>query len=92
MQSEIADNAVLYLYSKVIPEPGVLLAVVGLQLFQLRFYFFLNVGRDDLQLTIMLQHFTRYVERHVVGVDNAFNKAEMIGQQLLAPFHNKDAA
>ena len=92
MQSEIADNAVLYLYSEVLPEPGVLLAVVGLQLFKLGFYLFLNVGRDNLQLTVVLQHFTRYVERYVVGIDNTLYKAEMIGQQLLASFHNKDAA
>ena len=46
---------------------------------------------DDLQLAILLQDLARDVQRKIVGVDHAFNEAQVGRHEIAALVHDEDA-
>jgi hypothetical protein len=51
-----------------------------------------EVLADDLEDLVLLQRLARDVERQVLRVDDALDKVEPLGNQLLAVVHDEDAA
>merc|ERR1712054_266562 len=51
-----------------------------------------NVLLDDLEDLVLLQRLTRDVERQVLGVDDALDEGEPLGDEVLAVVHDEDAA
>ena len=87
----ILADAVFQLAAKGGEEFLVLLPVVGQHFDQLGLDLLFQVGGNDLQLAVMLQHLAGDVQAQILGVHNALDKAEMLGQQVGAVFHNQHA-
>merc|ERR1719261_233787 len=51
-----------------------------------------NVLLDHLKDLVLLQGLTRDVERQILGVDDALDKGEPLGDEILAVVHDEDAA
>ena len=88
----VGDGAVLQLTAKGGVEFLVLLPVVFQHGLQLGFDLLLDVPGDDGQLAVVLEHFTADVQGQILTVHNAADKAEVLGQQILAVVHNQHAA
>ena len=84
-------HAVLNRQAERLEEFFVFLAVVRKKLLKLRLYLFLDIGRDNLELAVVLEHLTRNIERQVGRIDKAAHKSEAVGQKLLALVHYHDA-
>ncbi len=50
-----------------------------------------QVLADDLQDLVLLEHLTGNVERQVLGVDDALDEVQVLGDELLAVVHDEDA-
>jgi hypothetical protein len=51
-----------------------------------------DVLADDLEDLVLLERLARDVEREVLRVDDAADKVEVLGDQVLAVVHDEDAA
>ena len=91
MGAVVGHHAVLELTAKGGIELLVLLPLVLLHPNQLGLDLLFQVGGDDLQLTVVLEHLTGDVEAQILGVHNAADEAEVLGQQIRAVFHNEHA-
>ena len=69
----------------------ILCPVVVQHIFQLGLDLLLNVPGDDGQLTVVLEHFPADVQGQILAVHHAPDEPEVLGQQILAVFHNHHA-
>ena len=92
MHAVVGNNAVLELSAKRLEELLVVLAAVVEHGGQLVLDLLLEVLGDREQVTVMLQHLARNVEREIGGVDDTLYKAEVLGHELLAVVCNENAA
>ena len=90
--AEAFVNAVFQLSAEGVEELFILLAVVLLQLFQFVLDGLFKALCDELELTVMLEHFTRDVQGKVLAVHQTSYKAEVIRQQVGALVHYHYAA
>ena len=74
------------------PEAGIVLRTILLDLHQLGLDLLFQIVADNLQLTGVLEHFTRDIQAHILGIHHAGNKAEPLGQQLGTLVHDEHAA
>ena len=88
MSTVVRDGAVLQLAAKGGVELFVLLPVIFQHILQLGFDLLFNVPGNDGQLAALLQHFAADVQRQVLAVHHTPDKAEVLGQQILAGLHN----
>jgi hypothetical protein len=51
-----------------------------------------DVLTDDLENLVLLESFTRDVERQVLRVDDTLNKVEVLGDEVLTVVHDENAA
>jgi hypothetical protein len=51
-----------------------------------------NVLSDDLENLVLLERFTRDVQREILRVDDTLDKVEVFGDEVLAVVHDKNAA
>merc|ERR1719197_1795174 len=51
-----------------------------------------NVLLDNLKDLVLLERLTRDVKRQILRIDNALDKGEPLGDEVLAVVHNEDAA
>ncbi|KAL9325475.1 hypothetical protein ACSQ67_006120 [Phaseolus vulgaris] len=54
-------------------------------------HFLTKFFADDFQDLVLLQHFSRNVERKVLGIHNTLNKAEILRNQLFTVVHDEDS-
>ena len=89
---EIAVYAVFQLQAEVFEEGFIGFALVLQHGEQLAVDLFLQPRGDQLQLAIVLQHLARDVQRQILRIDQTFDKAVMVGQQIGAFVHDQHAA
>ena len=70
---------------------GVVFGAVFGNVFQHGQNFFHRTCANLVQITALLQNFTRYVQRQIIGIDNAFDEAQIHGHQLLHIVHDEHA-
>ena len=87
----IAVDAKLDLAAEALPEGLVFLAVVDQHGVQLVLDLLLQAVADELELAVLLQGLTADVQAQILAVDNAFDEAEIVGQQVSALFHDHHA-
>jgi DNA-binding HxlR family transcriptional regulator len=51
-----------------------------------------NILADDLEDLVLLERFTRNVERKILRVDDTLHEVEVLGDEILAVIHNEDTA
>ena len=91
MGAVFADDAVFDLPAKVLPKFLVALPVVLQQLTKLALDLLLQVGRDDLQLPVVLEQLPGDVQGQVGRVHHPPDEAEVLRQQVGALVHDEDA-
>ena len=91
VRAVLGHQAVLQVAAEGGEELLVLLPVVFQQLLQLGLDPLLQVGGDELQLPVMLEHLTGDVQAQVLGIHNALDEAEVLRQQVLAVLHDQHA-
>ena len=84
MHAVVGDHAVFELSAERLKEFFVILAVGGEHGGQLALDLLLDILRDGQQVTVVLQHFSRNIQRQIGGVHDALDKAEVLRHQLLA--------
>ena len=92
MGAVIQAQAVGQLRAEFLPQRLIFLPLIGKQLFQLTLDAALQCALNQLELAVMLQHLTADVEGKILAVHQTPHKAEIIGQQVGALFHDKNAA
>ena len=89
--AEVAVHAVFQLAAEGFIEALVFFPVILQAGFQFALNFRLDVFGDQLQLAVMLQQFAGNVERQVFGINQTFDEAKIIRQQIGAFVHDQDA-
>ena len=83
---------VFKLQAERLPEQLVLFAVLFEHIGKLFFDFLFERPGNDLELVVLLEHFARDVQRQVLGIDDALDETEAVGQQFGALVHDFHAA
>ena len=91
MHTVIGIHAVFQLETKALIEFLVLLTVIVEHGFQLGLDLLFQTAGNQLELAVMLEHFTADIQRQVLRIHQALDKAEIVGQQVGALFHNHHA-
>lgn len=78
IRAKIIVHAEFQLSAERLVERLVFLAVFFQQALQLAFDFLADVFRDQLQLAVMLQHFSGNIQRQILRIDHALHKAEVV--------------
>ena len=92
VHSVVGNNAVFELSAERGEELFIIFAVACEHRIKLVFDFLLNILRYSEQVSVVLEHFTRDIQRKVGGVNNALYKAEVLRHKLLAVFGDQNAA
>ena len=87
----IGHQAFLERASELGPEGRVLLRLVRLHVLDGREDLLGQTTTDGSDLPVLLQNFTRDVEREVLCVDDTLDEAQVIGHQLFTVVHDEDA-
>ena len=91
LRAVVVQHTIFDLHAECRVELFVFLTVGFHELCKLCFDLLFEVRCDELELAVMLEHFTRNVEAQILRIDDAAYKAEAVRQQLLAVFHDHDA-
>ena len=91
MHTVVAVDTVLELETECLPEFLVLFSVVAQHLFQFAADSLFNALGNDFELTVVLEKFTRNIEREVVRIHKTLYKAEIVGKKICALVHDENA-
>ena len=88
----VSINAVLQLNAEALEELFVGFPVFGHKLLQFALNLLFQTLGDELQLMVVLEHFTGDVQGQIFAVHQAPNEVEVVRQQIRALVHNQHAA